>query len=72
MSVSTQIVLLRKEHNITQKELASGCNLTEISIQNYESGRRKPSYEALLALADFFDVSIDYLVGRTDKREINR
>lgn len=69
MIISERIILLRKQHSITQKQLAEGCSLTEIAIQNYESGRRKPSYDALFALADYFNVSIDYLVGRSDDPE---
>ena len=64
-----RLVNLRKERNLTQKQLAEGVKLSEIAIQNYESGRRKPAYDALLALADFFDVSLDYLVGRSEVPE---
>ncbi|MBO6293827.1 MAG: helix-turn-helix transcriptional regulator [Selenomonas sp.] len=63
---------LRKARNLSQKQLASELNLSETGIQNYENGRRKPACEILIALADYFDVSIDYLVGRTDNPEINR
>ena len=38
------------------------------SIYTYEKGRSEPNIDGLIALADFFDVSIDYLVGRTDRR----
>lgn len=57
---------LRKMRHLTQKQVAEGANLTEIAVQNYESGRRKPNYDSLIALADFFDVSLDYLVGRSN------
>lgn len=63
---------LRKMRHLTQKQVAEGANLTEIAVQNYESGRRKPNYDSLIALADFFDVSLDYLVGRSDNPEVNR
>ena len=42
------------------------------AIQRYEYGERKPAYDVLIALADFFDVSIDYLVGRTDNPAVSR
>ena len=63
---------LRKSHNITQKQLAHAINASERGVQQYELGERKPSYDSLIALADYFDVSIDYLVGRTDVRQVNR
>ena len=57
---------LRKSRGITQKQLAIAISASERGIQQYELGERKPSYEMLLALADYFHVSLDYLVGRTD------
>lgn len=69
MTFSERLVQLRKEKNITQRQLASALNLSEVGIQNYEGGRRKPAYDILLALADYFDVSLDYLCGRSDVPE---
>lgn len=69
MSFSSRIVLLRRDHNITQKQLASAINVSEVAIQNYESERRKPAFDVLIALADYFDVSLDYLCGRSDNPE---
>ena len=60
-----RLVQLRNERHLTQKQVAEGIGLTTIAIQNYESGRRKPAYDVLIALADYFDVSLDYLVGRS-------
>ena len=57
---------LRKSRNITQKQLASGIGASERGIQQYELGERKPTYNMLIALADYFDVSLDYLVGHSD------
>lgn len=57
---------LRQSKSITQKQLANAIGASESGIQNYELGTRKPNYDMLIALADYFDVSIDYLVGRTD------
>ena len=62
----THLKSLRKSKNITQKQLALAIGATERSIQKYEIEERKPSYDVLIALADYFDVSIDYLVGRSD------
>lgn len=66
MSFSDRLVLLRKSRNLTQKQLAAEIQLSELAIQHYESRRRKPAFDMLIALADYFDVSLDYLVGRSD------
>ena len=66
MLFSERLVLLRKSRSLTQKQLASEMQLSELAIQHYEAQRRKPAFDVLIALADFFDVSMDYLVGRSD------
>jgi len=58
---------LRKEKRITQEELGKKVNVTKVSISGYENGNRNPDTETLQKLADFFDVTTDYLLGRTDK-----
>lgn len=63
---------LRKERGLTQKQLAEQSGTSIRGIQNYELGERSPAFDVLISLADFFDVSLDYLTGRTDKREVNR
>lgn len=60
---------LRKSRNVTQKQLAADIGASERGIQQYELGERKPNYDMLIALADYFNVSIDYLVGRSDNPE---
>jgi len=60
---------LRKSRNITQKQLAKEIGASERGIQHYELGERKPTYEMLIALANYFDISLDYLVGRSDNPE---
>lgn len=57
---------LRQSKGLTQKQLATETGTSERGIQNYEIGVRKPTYEILIALADFFDVTVDYLIGRSD------
>lgn len=66
MTLPERLVEIRKSRNLTQKQLAAGVNISEVGLQNYENGRRKPAYDVLIALADFFDVSLDYLCGRSD------
>ncbi|SHD76244.1 helix-turn-helix domain-containing protein [Schnuerera ultunensis] len=67
-----RIRLLRKQRNIKQSELGEMVGLTYTAISDIERGRRTTTIEKLVALADYFEVSIDYLVGRTDNPEINR
>lgn len=56
----------RKEKGLTQGQVAIYCDITEKTYQNYELKTREPKLEILIKIADFFNVSIDYLVGRTD------
>lgn len=72
MNFSKRLVELRQSRNLTQKQLARELNLSEVGIQNYEGERRKPAFDILIALADYFDVSLDYLVGRTDNPDSHK
>lgn len=66
---STQLRKIRKERKLTQKQLAIEIGASERGIQQYELGERKPAFDVLITLADFFDVSLDYLVGRSEDPE---
>lgn len=66
MCLAERLVSLRKSNNLTQKQLSIELGLSEVAIQNYESNRRRPAYDVLIALADYFDVSLDYITGRCD------
>ena len=59
---------LRSEKNISTYKLADILHVSRSSISNYETGIRTPSYELLVEIANFFNVSIDYLLGRTSDR----
>ena len=59
---------LRENKGITQKQLSEETGMSFQSISFYEHGERDPGVKALISLADYFNVSIDYLVGRSDKR----
>lgn len=59
---------LRNEKKITQRELAKLLNLSPSTIAMYETAQRKPDFETLEKIANFFDVSTDYLLGRTNIR----
>lgn len=60
---------LRLEKNLSQTSLASSVGLSLRAYQYYERGQRQPTADVLISLADFFDVSLDYLCGRSDRRE---
>jgi len=70
--VADRLKVLRKANGATQKAVAAAIGTTERQYQDYEYGKNKPGCDFLIALADFFNVSIDYLVGRTDQQEVNR
>ena len=70
--LARRLQLCRTEHGFTQREVAIYCDVTEKAYQNYECMMREPKLEVLLKIADVFPVSLDYLVGRTDKRQVNK
>lgn len=72
MENSLNIVLrkLRKRNKKTQKEIAEALNITSRAYGNYETGIREPSIDILIKIADYYEISLDILVGRYEKREI--
>ena len=62
---------LRTEKKLTQKQVADRIGLAISAVSSYESGSRYPSYEALIKLAHIFHVSTDYLLGMTDRRNVD-
>ena len=62
---------LRIEKKLTQKQVADRIGLAISAVSSYESGTRYPSYDVLVKLARIFHVSTDYLLGITDKRNID-
>lgn len=63
---SSRLKNLRKTNDVTRVQVAEHLQIGVRAYQKYETGTGYPSYQGLTALADYFDVSIDYLVGRTD------
>ena len=63
---------LRKERKLSQLRLAIELGMNQNSISRYETGEREADYATLCLFADFFDVSIDYLLERTDNPKTNR
>lgn len=64
--LSKRLKECREEKGYTQGQVAIYCDITEKAYQNYELMTREPKVEILMRIADLFNVSIDYLVGRTD------
>lgn len=62
---------IRKEKGISQLKLALDLNTSQNTISRYETGEREPCINDLIKIADYFNVSIDYLVERTDNPKIN-
>ena len=63
---------LRKQRNISQLKMGMDLNMGQNTISRYERGDREPSISELIAIADYFHVSIDYILERTNKPEINQ
>jgi transcriptional regulator with XRE-family HTH domain len=63
----SNLLALRKERGLSQKQVADEAGISEVGYRFLEKGHSKPSFDMLIALADFFDVSLDYLVGRKDE-----
>lgn len=70
MLLSERLSELKSSKQLMQKEIAQGAGVPLRTYQRYENGEREPSASTLSALADFFNVSIDYLVGRTDVPQV--
>lgn len=63
---SERLKELREEAGLSQKEIADILNISRTSISGYESTNREPDFSTLIKIANFFDISLDYLLGRTD------
>ena len=63
---------LRERKNMTQTRLAMDLSLSQNSVSRYENGTHEADYATLIRIADYFNVSLDYLLERTDNPKINR
>ena len=70
--LSKRLKQCRKELGLTQREVAIYSDITEKTYQNYELMTREPKLEILIRIADTLKVSLDYLVGRTNNKNINQ
>lgn len=69
-SFNSVLKSLRTAKGLTQEELAKILKISRSTVGMYENGSREPDYETLELIADFFNVDIDYLIGRTDKTTV--
>lgn len=66
MSIGVRITKLRKDSRLTQQELADKLGITRAALSHYEKDRREPDSDTLVKISDFFDVTTDYILGKTD------
>ncbi len=67
MDFGQRLRMLREKKRLKRMVLSELCGLTSTAIKRYEEGENEPTLKSLVAIADFFDVSLDYLTGRSDK-----
>ena len=70
MTLQERMRELRKEKGETQVQVAAAIGVTDRQYQRFETGVNLPGYENFVALADHFGVSLDYLAGRSDRRDV--
>ena len=63
---------LRKSRGISQVRMAMDLHTTQNTISRYETGEREPGIKELIALADYFNVSVDYILERTNDPELHK
>lgn len=71
-SMKNNLKLLRKSHGLTQIGLQMKTGIEQALLSKFENGERVPPTETLIKLADFYNVSIDYILCRTDEPSINK
>ena len=63
---------LRTDADMSQKQLSEILHISQRSYSHYETGSRNIPVEMLIRLANYYNISVDYLIGRTDKKEMNK
>ena len=71
-NMKNRLKLIRKTKGLTQVSVQMQTGVEQALLSKYENGERTPTTEVLIKLADFYGVSIDYILCRTDKADINR
>ena len=69
-TISTRLKELRKEKDVMQKDVANFLDISSSAYGFYEQGKRTPTSDIVVKLAEYFDVSTDYLLGKTDNRNV--
>lgn len=69
-TISIRLKELRKEKDVMQKDVANFLDISSSAYGFYEQGKRTPTSDIVVKLAEYFDVSTDYLLGKTDERNI--
>ena len=64
MDIGKNIKILRKAKDLTQVQLAGALKISKAAIANYEVNKREPNAEMLVRIAEYFDVTVDYLLGK--------
>lgn len=72
MIKKTRLKELRTQKGITQLKMALDLNMNQNTISRYENGTRQADYDALITIANYFDVSIDYILMRTDNPHMQK
>lgn len=72
MIFNERLKVLREEQGLTQEKAAEGIGMPLRSYHRLEADGYKTHYDTLIKIADFYGVSVDWLMGRTDVREVNR
>ena len=67
--LSTNLLELRKQKKLSRQMVADAIHISVRTYQRYENNEREPTASVLVALADFYGVSMDYLTGRTERCE---
>lgn len=68
--LTQRLLTLRKESGLTQQQVANAIQITLRQYQRFEKGEQKPGFDNLVKLADCFQVSLDYLAGRSETKKI--
>jgi transcriptional regulator with XRE-family HTH domain len=71
LTLRNRIAQLRTSRHYTQDELASLLGISRAALSHYEKGRREPDYDTLIKIADLFQVSLDYIMCRTDDPRVH-
>ncbi len=72
MIFNDRLKILRAERGLTQEQAAKAMEIPPRSYQRLEVDGAKTHYDTLIKIADFYDVSVDWLMGRTERREVNQ